>query len=106
MINNQKRLSILVTFILGLCLPLTGMRITDPARPHRPKPGQKAVVESQVKTSQHVVNKSIDLFAFMAKPIVLRTTLPYRMEFVFAFHTTEFPPLFPNSARAPPLFLS
>jgi hypothetical protein len=106
MINNQKRLSILVTLILGLCLFLTGMRVPDLTRPHRPKPGQKTVVESQDKASQHIVKNSIDLFAIMAMPTVLRNALPYRTKFVFAFHTTEFPPLFPNSARSPPLFLS
>ena len=106
MIKYQKRLSIPVTFVLGFCLLLAGMRVADLARPHRPKPAQKAVVESQVKTSQQNDNKSIDCVAILAKTIVLRTLLPYRRDFVFAFHIHEFPPLFPTSARAPPQFLT
>jgi len=109
MINThlqQKRFSILVMFSIAFCLLFTGMHVPDFARPHRPKPGQRAVIESQVKASQDIVNKSIEFFAIIAKSTELRTTLPYRTEFVYAFHSSEYPPFFPNSSRAPPIILS
>ena len=109
MINDylhQKRLSIIATFLVASCLFFTGMRVPDLARPHRPKPSQRAVIESQVKTSEHIVNKSIEFFAIMAKTPELRTILPCRTEFLFVFNSAEVSTLFPNTSRAPPLFLS
>jgi len=102
----QKRLSILVTFGVALCLLFSGMRVPDIARPHRPKPSQKAIFESPVKASQEVVNKSVLICAIISKPIELQTLCSYRSEFVFAFDSSELPPLFPNSSRAPPFYLS
>jgi hypothetical protein len=109
MINNrlqQKHYSILITLIVAFCLLFIGMRVPDLARPQHPKPSQRAVIESQVKVSQDIVNKSLDFFAILIKSAEFLTVLPYRTKFVFAFHSTKFPPLFPNSSRAPPLFLS
>ena len=109
MINTsfpQERFSLLVTFIIAFCLVIAGMRVPDLTRPHRPKPSQRAVIESDDKVSQHVVNKSVEIFAIMAKSTELRTMRAYRTEFAFACHFAEFQTLFPNSSRAPPLFLS
>ena len=74
---HRKRFSILATFIVAFCLLFAGMRVPDLTRPHRPKPKQRAVIESQVKTSQHIINNSIDFFAIPAKPPELRTALRY-----------------------------
>jgi hypothetical protein len=103
---HRKRFSILATFIVAFCLLFAGMRVPDLTRPHRPKPKHRAVIESQVKTSQHIVNNSIDFFAIPAKPLELRTALHYQTELVFTFFSPAVPTLFPNSSRAPPLFLS
>ncbi len=104
--SHQKRIYILATFIVAFCLLVAGMRVPDLTRPHRPKPSQRAVIESQVKTSQHIVNNSIDFFAIPVKPPQIKTTLLYQTEFVFTFYSPAVPTLFPNSSRAPPLFLS
>jgi hypothetical protein len=109
MINSslhQKRFSILITFIVAFCLLFAGMRVPDLARTHRPKPSQRAVIESNDKVSLYIVNKSTEIFAIMAKSTELQTTLAYRTEFDLSFQLAEFQFLFPNSSRAPPLFLS
>jgi len=109
MINNplhQKRFSIPVTFLAVCCLLCVGMRVPDFAHSQRPKPSQRAVIESQAKASQDTINNFDGFFAIMAKPIGFQAAIPYRTKFVFAFHSSEFPPLFPNSSRAPPLSLS
>ena len=102
----QERFSLLVTCIVAFCLVIAGMRVPDIARPHRPKPSHRAVIESDDKVAQHIVNKSIEIIAIMAISTELRTMLAYRTEFVFAFQFAELQTLFPNSSRAPPLFLS
>jgi hypothetical protein len=109
MINNhlhQKRFSLLVAFLTAFCLLFAGMRVPDISRPHRPKPSQRAVIESPVKASQQHVNKSTDILAIPATPAESPTAFVYRTEFVSVLHSIQFPPLFPNSSRAPPQFLS
>jgi len=109
MINNfmsQKRFLFLISFLVAFCLFFAGMRIPDFAHPYRSKPSQKAVIESQIKASQDTVNTFDDFFAVTTKPIKFRTVLPHRARFAFTFHSSDFPPLFPNSSRAPPQFLS
>jgi len=102
----QKRFLLLVSFLVAFFLLFAGMRVPDFARPHRPKPSPRAVIESQVKVSQNAVNTYPDFFAVTAKSIEFRTILPHRTTFAFAFHLSGFPPLFPNSSRAPPQFFS
>jgi hypothetical protein len=103
---NQKRFSILVIFIIAFCLMFSGMRVPDITRPHRPKPSQRAVIESPLKVSQYVASKSLDFFAVVAHPPELQTAVPCRTMLTTVFSHTGFPPLFPNSSRAPPRFLS
>ena len=74
----HKQLTILVTFFVACSLLFIGMRVPDLTRPHRPKPSQRAVIESPVETSQQGVTKSVDLFAIMAKPAEHQTLLPLR----------------------------
>lgn len=109
MIDNhlhRKLFSILAAFIVAFCLLFAGMRVPDLARPYRPKPNQKAVIETEVKASQYIVNNSIDFFAIPEKSAKLQTVIAYQAEFVFVFYSPEVPALFPNSSRAPPLILS
>ena len=103
---HRKRFSILATFIVSFCLLFSGMRVPYFTCPHRPKPKQRAVIESQVKTSQYIINNSIDCFAIPAKPPQLKTALLQQIELVFTLYSPAVPTLFPNSSRAPPLFLS
>lgn len=96
----------MLPFLAAFCLLFAGMRVPDFAHPHRPKPSQRAVIESQVKASQDAVKTFDDFFTVMAKAIELRNALPHRTTSVFAFHSSEFPPFFPNSSRAPPRVIS
>lgn len=104
--SHQKHFYFLATFIVAFCLLVAGMRVPDLSRPHRPKPSQRAVIESQVKTSQHIVDNSIDFFALPVKPPQIQTAFIYQTELIFTFSTSAVPTLFPNSSRAPPAFLS
>lgn len=109
MIDNhllQKRFSMLTTLIVACCLLFTGMRVPDLTRPHRPKPSQRAVIESQVKAPQHSVSNAIDFFAIPVKLPPLKSALLYRTELVYTFYSPAVPTLFPNSSRAPPTILS
>jgi len=109
MIDNhlyRKHFSILATLIVAFCLLFAGMRVPDIARPHRPKPSHRAVIESQAKISQHIVNNSIDFFAIPAHSPELKTAILCQTELVFTFYSSAVPTLFPNSSRAPPTFLS
>lgn len=98
----QKRIPILVTLAVAFCLHFSGIHVPDIARPHRPSPSQKAVIESQVTAPQQAVNKSVLFFAITAKPCELCSIIPFRTEYIIAFNSSEFPPLFPNFSRAPP----
>jgi hypothetical protein len=106
MIKNylqNKSVALFVPFLVALCLVLAGMRVPDIARPHRPKPSQRAVIANQVNIAAQGVHKSLDIFFTIAKPIELHATLPYRTEIFFSFHSIGISPLFPHSSRAPPL---
>jgi hypothetical protein len=108
MINSlmQKRFSALATYLVAFCLLFAGMRVPDPARPQRPKPSQRAVLEYESKPSKQSISKFSDVIAVIPAPPELRITLTHSTEFVSTFHSFACPPLFPNSSRAPPLSLS
>lgn len=95
---------LLFTLAVACCLLFTGMRVPDFGHPHRPKSSQRAVLENQAKTTHQAVKKSLEVFDITAKAAVPGTPLPYRTDFRTAFQPGGFPPLFPNSSRAPPLF--
>ena len=104
-LSHKSRL-ILVTCVTALCILFMGMRVPDVSRPHRPKPIHRAFIEKQVKTwQQQALKKSLELHAVLAKPVEPGAAVRYRAHNLFAFQVTGFPPLFPNSSRAPP-FLS
>lgn len=107
-INRRKHryFSLLVTCVVAFCLLFTGMRVPDLTRPHRPKPSQRAIIESKIKESRQAVNKSLDSFAELPQLPELQAVLPSRIRPVPFFPPNGFPPLFPNSSRAPPCFLS
>ncbi|GFE56657.1 hypothetical protein [Geobacter sp. AOG1] len=101
---HNKSIPLLTAFVIAAALLLAGMRVPDLARPHRPKPSQRAVVENQVKNSSHAIKKSLEIVAVVAKPVELRAFELYRTEFPIALLPTGRPSLFPNSSRAPPPF--
>lgn len=101
---HHKVFWLLSTFIVGFCLLFTGMRVSDLARPHRPKPSQRAIIENQVQNSQHAVKKTAEVFAVAAKPTEPRITVVNRSETLYELLSLGVPPLFPNSSRSPPTF--
>ena len=101
---THKSLLTLVTCVTALCILFMGMRVPDISRPHRPKPTHRAFIEKQVKTwQQQAIKKSLELHAVPAKPVEPGAALLCRPHYLFSFLVTGFPPLFPNSSRAPPV---
>ncbi len=104
--SHHKVLWTLATFAVAFSLLFAGMRVPDVARPHRPKPSQRAIAENQAKTSQDAVKKATDTVAVAGESASPRATIPCRVEFVFNLPPIESSPLFPQSSRAPPATLS
>ena len=104
--SYHKVLWTLATFAVAFSLLFTGMRVPDIARPHRPKPSQRAIIENQVKTSQDAVKKATDPVAVAGESASPPATIPCRVEFISNLPPIESSPLFPKSSRAPPATLS
>ncbi|HBG04327.1 MAG TPA: hypothetical protein DDY22_01940 [Geobacter sp.] len=103
---STKNLLISVTCVTAICILFMGMRVPDISRLHRPKPTHRAFIEKQVKPCQQAVKKTVQVVAIPATPVELGAAVAYRTRLLFAFQVTGFPPLFPNSSRAPPVLLT
>lgn len=99
------RPQILVTFLVALGLLCAGMRVPDLSSPHRPKPTQRTILETQHKTHKTLSNhlkQHDDFAAVLPKLLVSNNTVSYRS----GSHVV--PPLYvsplfaPNSGRSPP----
>jgi hypothetical protein len=93
----------LLVCLVTLTLLLAGTRVPDLSRPHRPKPSQRAVVTSQLKSAPEACKQQLDhLVAIietavrLAPPIVLATLVPP------FFAANPCATSFCNSGRSPP----
>ncbi len=85
--SYHKAFWTLATFIVAFSLLFTGVRVPDVARPHRPKPSQRAIIENQVKTSQDAAKRTIDVVAVAGESATPRhLTLPSRIYLHTAIH--------------------
>ena len=100
---NNIRLQVLVVFLVALGLLCAGLRVPDLSRPHRPKPSQRAVVESQLKGSPDHLKHCGDLVVLVTEPLRLSDPVSHltaATPFVPSGHANA--ALFPNSGRSPP----
>lgn len=103
---NKKSLLIIATCVTAVCILFLGMRVPDISRPQRPKQSHRAFIEKQVKTSQHVVKKTVEFFAVPARAAEPSVAVRYRTHRLLSFKAVTLPPLFPNLSRAPPAHCS
>ncbi len=103
---GHRRLSLVVTLVAAFCLLFAGMRVPDPSRPHRPKPSQRAVMESQAKSPQSGVKKSLEFVAALPSPLEFSLPLPRSADSSVTSLGRGVSPIFPNASRAPPVVLS
>lgn len=97
-----KNLSACLLFFATCCLLVAGMRVPDLSRPHRPKPSQRAVVQSHAKGTQSLAHKALDLAPPQVSPAAAAVPVPFLLRPV---ETPAAPPATVSllrASRAPP----
>ena len=101
---RHNGLLILATCVTAFCLLFAGTRVPDVARPQRPKPSPRAVIEAESKPTPCAVKKCLDVVAIVPKPVDPVPAPSFRAIYRVVSHPSGVTPLFPNSSRSPPLF--
>lgn len=101
---DHKRLPLIATLVLALCLLIAGMRVPDLSRPHRAKPSHRAVIENPTKTCQLTIKKTFEMVAVIPAIIELAAPQPHRPDVRTDMPARSLPAISPDSARAPPAF--
>ncbi len=103
---NHCRPQFLVTFLVALAILFAGVRVPNVSRPHRPKPTQRIVHETQPKTISNHLKQHNDFFTVLPKiPVSGNSTSYHAVSHVV-------PPLYasslfsPNPGRSPPAAVS
>ena len=102
---NHIRLQVLVVFLVALGLLCAGLRVPDLARPQRPKPSQRAVVENQLKSSPDHLKLCCDLVPLVPEPPRLHAPVFSYLAAAFRVVAPQATSaiLFSNSGRSPPV---
>lgn len=106
---RKKSLVALVTCVATICLLFMGMRTPDLSRPSRPKPKPRAYIEEQFKKIQQAQAKKslhVEPVAELPHATEVAARVCYGTVYFSTFHGAASRPLFSNSSRAPPAFLS
>lgn len=101
---GHRRLPVVVSLVVALCLLVAGMRVPDISRPHRAKPKHRAVIENKNKSFQPSIKKSVEFVAVLQDVAPLPAPPQKSADFQVSCPIRFISPIFPNSARSPPLF--